>query len=90
MQKGDENSQSIIFAGHALLVKMLITLEPHRKFGSNFAYLCFLILSSHWYDKKRDEASPSIILACRALLVKILITLEPHCVFGSNCVYLCI
>ena len=42
MQKGDEASPSIILAGRALLVKMIITLEPHGIFGSNFVYLCIL------------------------------------------------
>ena len=65
MQKGDEVSPNIILAGRALLVKMLITLEPHGIFGSNFVYLCILTLSSHWYEKG-DEASTSIILAGRA------------------------
>ena len=52
MQKGDEASPSIILAGRALLVKMLITVEPHGIFGSNFVYIiCILILSSHWYKK---------------------------------------
>ena len=69
MQKVDEASPSIIFAGRALLVNMLITLEPHGIFGSNIVYLCTLTLSSH-------EASPSIILAGRALLVKMFITHE--------------
>ena len=36
MQKSDEASPSIILAGRAILVKMLITLEPHGIFGSNF------------------------------------------------------
>ena len=67
MQKGDEASPSIILAGRALLVKMIITLEPHGEFGSNFVYVCILTLSSHWYEKICDEASPSIILAGRAL-----------------------
>ena len=31
------------------LVKILISLEPYGIFGSNFAYLFILILSSHWY-----------------------------------------
>ena len=70
-------------------MKMLITLEPHGIFGSNFVYLCFLTLYSHWY-KKGDETSPSIILAGRALLVKMLIILETYGIFGSNFVYLCI
>ena len=86
MKKGDEASPSIILAGRALLVKLLITLEPHSIFGSNFVYLCILTLSSHWY-KKGDEASPSIILTGRALLVKMLITLEPHHACGSNLEY---
>ena len=90
MQKGDEASTSIILAGRALLVKVLITLEPHGIFGSNFVYLCILTLSSHWYEKS-DTASPSIILACQALLVNlILLTLERHDIFGSFFVYLCI
>ena len=44
MQKGDEASPSIILAGQALLVKMLITLERRGIFGSNFLYLCILTL----------------------------------------------
>ena len=40
MKKGDEASPSIILAGRALLVKMLITHKPHGIFGSNFVYLC--------------------------------------------------
>ena len=42
MKKGDDASPCIILAGRALLVKMLITLEPHGIFGSNFVYLCIL------------------------------------------------
>ena len=34
------------FWGRALLVKMLITFEPHGIFGSNFVYYCILKLSS--------------------------------------------
>ena len=36
MKRYDEHSPSIILAHRALLVKMLITLEPHGIFGSNF------------------------------------------------------
>ena len=36
IKKGDEASPSIILAGRALLIKMLITLEPHGIFCSNF------------------------------------------------------
>ena len=52
MKKGDEASPSIILAGQALFVKMLIILEPHGIFGSNFAYLCIFTLSSNWYEKR--------------------------------------
>ena len=44
MQKGDEASPNIILAGQAPLVKMLITLELHCIFGSNFVYSCILTL----------------------------------------------
>ena len=75
MKKGDKASPSIILAGRALLVKMVITLGPHGIFYLYFVYLCILTLSSHWYEKG-DEASLVLILAGRALLVKVLITLE--------------
>ena len=39
MKEGEEASLGIILAGQALLVKMLITLEPHGIFVSNFVYL---------------------------------------------------
>ena len=55
-KKGDEASPSIILAGQALLVKIVITLESHGIFGSNFVYfyiiMYILIVSSHWYEKK--------------------------------------
>ena len=86
MQNGIEASPSIILAGQALLVKMLIPLEPCGAFCSNFVHWCILTLSSHWYEKGA-EASPSIILVSQALLVKMLITLIPHGIFGSNFVY---
>ena len=37
-KNGNEGLPSIILAGQRLLVKMLITLEPHGIFLSNFAY----------------------------------------------------
>ena len=89
MKKCDEASPSIIFAGQALLVKMLITPEPDGIFGSNFAYSCILTLSSHWYEKG-DEASSSIFLADWDLIVKMVITLVPYGIFCSNFAYLCI
>ena len=47
----DEGLLSIISTGCGQLVKMLITVEPHDIFGSNFEYLSILTLSSHWYAK---------------------------------------
>ena len=38
MQNSDEASPSIILAGRALLVKMLIPLEPRGAYGSNCVY----------------------------------------------------
>ena len=48
----DEAFLSISLARRGHLVKVLITLERHDKFGSNFAYLFILTLSSHWYAKR--------------------------------------
>ena len=52
MQNGDGALPSIILAGRALLVKMLIILEPHDIFASNFVYLCTSTLFSHWHAKQ--------------------------------------
>ena len=41
MKKCDKDSPSIILAGRALLVKMLITLETRCAFGSNFEYFFY-------------------------------------------------
>ena len=53
MQKDDEASPSIILAGRALLVKMLITLEPHGIFGSNFVYYYIIVLTGNYKDFSR-------------------------------------
>ena len=45
MQNGDEASPRIILVGRALLVTMLITLEPHGIFSSNFACIYSFTLS---------------------------------------------
>ena len=50
---------------------MLITLEPHGIFGSNFAYFLFYVTGRQF----GDEGLPSIILAGHGLLVKMLIIL---------------
>ena len=45
MQNGDQASSSIFLARQAVFVKMLITLEPHGIFSSNFACLNSFTLS---------------------------------------------
>ena len=90
MQNGDEVSPSIILAGRALLVKMLITLE---RFFLYLVQIYFTYVFQHYRATgmhNDDEASPSIILASRALSVKMHITLETPDIFSSNFVYLCI
>ena len=39
MQNGDEALSSIILAGQGILVKMLITLEPHLNFAYEYIFL---------------------------------------------------
>ena len=63
------------------LVKVVITLEPYRIFGSNCAYLFILILSIHPGMQNGGEGLTSIILAGQCLLVKMLILLKPHGIF---------
>ena len=53
----EEALLSISPAGRGQLVKMLISLEPHSIFGSNFAYAFNLSLSS----KNGDEAAGRIL-----------------------------
>ena len=60
------------------LLKIFITLEPYGLFGSNFAYLFILILSSYPGMQNGGESLLSIILAGQGLLEKMLITLKPH------------
>ena len=52
LQNGDNGLQGIISANQGLLLKVLITLEPHGIFKSNFAYLHILISSRHRYPKR--------------------------------------
>ena len=56
---------------------MLITLEPHGLFCSNFAYSSFYVTGRQF----GDEGLPSIILTGHGLLVKMLIILELHIYF---------
>ena len=71
-------------AGQAILMRMLLTLEPRDIFGSNFCILIVFELCPATGMQNDDEASPSIILAGRAYLVKMHITLELHVIFVSN------
>ena len=56
MQNYDEASPSIILAGKALLVKMLITLERRSIFRSNFLYLCILTNGSGYIHDCRNSS----------------------------------
>ena len=60
MRNGDEASPSIILAGLALLVKVLITLEPCGSFGSIFfSYVFYHCPATSMQNS--EEASLSII-----------------------------
>ena len=54
----DEGFLSIISVCSGQLVKILITIETHGIFGSNFAHLLILTLSSHRYAKWCFELHP--------------------------------
>ena len=79
MQNGDEASSSIILAGQALLVKMLITLKPRGIFTSNFVYLCTFNIVRPLPCKTLTEALPSIILASQT----------DYYISNSGCAYYC-
>ena len=64
MQNGDEVSPSIILAGQALLVKMLIPLEPHGLFGSNFVYYMYIIKHINAYVILKVAIFWAQILTC--------------------------
>ena len=72
----DEALLSISPAGRGQLVKIIITLEPHCIFETNFA--CLYTLTGM---QNGDEAAPSIISAGQGPSYKILITIEPHGIF---------
>ena len=61
MQNVGKSMSSIILAGQCLLVKMLITLEPHGIFQSNFAYQYIITLSKTVIRLRHDffVAKPS-------------------------------
>ena len=68
------------------LVNILITLEPSWIFGSNFAYLLVLILSSHLDMHNGGEGLPSINLTGRGLLVKMHIVLDAWNIIIKFCI----
>ena len=53
MQNEDNVSPSTSVAGHGVLVKICIALEPYGILCLNFAYLYILTLSGHRYAKRR-------------------------------------
>ena len=55
MQNDDEAFKSISLASHGLLVKMLITLEPHGIFSLNSAYLYIFRLSLVYHIKLNNN-----------------------------------
>ena len=69
MQNGGEASPSIILAGQALLVKMLIPVEPCGAFGSNFVYLCIILqemvnllfIHASWHRKTINRRTPRVV-----------------------------
>ena len=83
MKKGDKASPNIILAGRALLMKMLITLEPYDMLGSNLYTQIFQHFPVTGMPNG-DEASSSIILFSRAIFIKMVITLELRCIFCSH------
>ena len=79
MQTGDEASPSIILAGRALLMKMLITLELCYILFKFCILLCFNIVQSLVWETVTRLQRASIWPV--KLLVKMLKTLGPHGVF---------
>ena len=63
----DKGLLSIISADCGQLVKMLISLEPHGIFGSNFAYL-FILISYSFY-KSQDTLQSNIFFYILANLI---------------------
>ena len=53
MQAEDNVLPSTSVAGHGVLAKMCIALEPHGILCLKFASLYILMLSGHWYAKRR-------------------------------------
>ena len=53
----DEGLLRDILAGWGLLVKMIITLEPHHIFSSNLAYL-YIFETDRENDKEKKKVTP--------------------------------
>ena len=79
MRNGDEALLSIIFVCRGISVKIFITLESHSTFGSYFAYLYIVSLSSYcdaklfliFADKHYLECTNKLKF-CRTLSVSML------------------
>ena len=56
----------------------LITLETYGIFGSTFAYVFILVMSSHPGMQNGGDSLTSSILVGQGLFVKMLIAFEPH------------
>ena len=89
MQNGDEASRSIILAGLALLVKMLITLELCGSFGSKLSLLMYFNIVQPLVCKTVTRLHLASFVRSSSLM-KMFITLEPFGLFGSNFAYKCI
>ena len=62
--------------------KNACNLNPHGIFGSNFAYLSIITISSLVTGMQNGNGTLRIIfLAGQGILVKMLITLEPHRIY---------
>ena len=55
MQNGDEALPSIISVGRVILVKMLITFEPHHIFWSKFAYIYIFFENGSEKGQKEEK-----------------------------------
>ena len=78
MKKCDEASPRIILASQALLVKMVITLETHGIFGSNFIHTCTLKFGrSSSFGKMLITLEPDGIF-CSNFAYLCILTLSSH------------
>ena len=82
MQNGDDALPSIILAGQGLLVKMLITLEPHNIFYHFLILKHFLKLAGKMTKKK--IVTPGYISLPNGKPVKIILQNKTSSYTGHN------